>query len=285
MVSNAEPQDILENHKRHHGTEIATAILDIKNKLAAHTHTFGRFHGVRLLLTSTLFGRPRLCTAQLAGSNQSILLRPGTSDPQVFMEVVTFGEYDFAYPTLPRHIVDLGANIGITVAWFAERFPGTHILAVEPDEENFKLLAKNTCQYPNITLRQLAVWSKPTKLALLDTGLGPWSYYTRPVDEYVEQDKSILRKKINYNQTVDGCTIDQLLNEAGIDRVDILKIDIEGSEVEIFADASAWISKVDTIVIELHENLFPGVTKIFNKATQVFTNRISRKNTIMVTRI
>jgi hypothetical protein len=50
-----------------------------------------------------------------------------------------------------------------------------------------------------------------------------------------------------------------LLEELGRDRIDLMKVDIEGAEHEVFdTDDGAWLGKVDALLVELHEDLRPG---------------------------
>ena len=47
----------------------------------------------------------------------------------------------------------------------------------------------------------------------------------------------------------------------GLRSIDLLKVDIEGAEHELFAQASdAWLSATRCIVVETHERFRPGVT-------------------------
>jgi hypothetical protein len=52
---------------------------------------------------------------------------------------------------------------------------------------------------------------------------------------------------------VRGFDIGTLFASSGADRIDLLKLDVEGSEAEIFRRREAWLDKVDTIAIELHD--------------------------------
>ena len=65
-------------------------------------------------------------------------------------------------------------------------------------------------------------------------------------------------------------TIDTIMEEHRIDFIDILKIDIEGAEREVFGDASLWIGKVDALIVELHEQMKPGCNRSFYNATNGF---------------
>ena len=62
--------------------------------------------------------------------------------------------------------------------------------------------------------------------------------------------------------------IPSLIEKASSDRISILKMDIEGAEIPVFReDVSSWISKVDAIAIEIHEDTSFGPARpVFDKA-------------------
>jgi hypothetical protein len=47
-------------------------------------------------------------------------------------------------------------------------------------------------------------------------------------------------------------SIETLIKNARVDVIDLMKIDIEGAEVDVFANCSSWIDKVRHIIIETH---------------------------------
>ena len=63
--------------------------------------------------------------------------------------------------------------------------------------------------------------------------------------------------------------------EIGRRHVDILKIDIEGAEKEVFADPSLWIDKTKSIIIELHERMKPGCNRSFYRGSEGFDDEWS----------
>jgi hypothetical protein len=67
-------------------------------------------------------------------------------------------------------------------------------------------------------------------------------------------------------------TVDTIMKEQGIDHIDILKIDIEGAEREVFRDPSSWIGKVDALIVELHEPMKPGCNRSFYSGSNGFDN-------------
>ncbi len=57
---------------------------------------------------------------------------------------------------------------------------------------------------------------------------------------------------------VKAITIAEILDQSGADRIDILKLDIEGAEKEVFSNDTDWLEKVDLMIIELHDHDKPG---------------------------
>jgi hypothetical protein len=75
------------------------------------------------------------------------------------------------------------------------------------------------------------------------------------------------------------------MTEFNLDRIDLLKIDVEGSEKEIFADSKSWISAVDAICVEFHDRFKPGCCRSFFGAVEEFPIELwSAKDVAMVAR-
>jgi hypothetical protein len=51
---------------------------------------------------------------------------------------------------------------------------------------------------------------------------------------------------------VQGFSMGQILEKAGFDRIDLLKVDIEGAEVRLFSGELEWLHRVGAIAIEFH---------------------------------
>jgi FkbM family methyltransferase len=183
-------------------------------------------------------------------------LRVGGSDMSVFHQV--FGRLDYAMelPRTPKHIVDLGANIGLAAAYFAGRFPTAEIVCVEPDEGNFRMLQTNIEGYGRISALHAAVWPEPGVLQIVDSTdegapLKSWSIQVRPVQAGGEGPGA--------GRHIPALTIPDIMERAGFPRIDLLKVDVEGSELELFSrQADAWIERVDMLVIETHDKIKPG---------------------------
>ena len=78
-----------------------------------------------------------------------------------------------------------------------------------------------------------------------------------------------------------GLTVDAILRDAGQNRVDLLKIDIEGAEREVMSSSANWIDRVGVLMIELHDDIKPGCSEAFRSATRHFSPEVVKGETIM----
>jgi hypothetical protein len=76
---------------------------------------------------------------------------------------------------------------------------------------------------------------------------------------------TIERNGLKKLASVKSYSVDDLLKIAGSEQIDILKLDIEGAEKELFSDSTDWIEHVSNIVIELHDRFRPGCAEAFYK--------------------
>lgn len=136
--------------------------------------------------------------------------------------------------------------------------------------QNFEMLKKNTSVYENITCINSAIWGEKTALNLRDVGRGEWGY----VVEFTEEVS---------NTNVTTVTMEELVDIYDLEKIDILKIDIEGSEKELFDLSDCkWLNLVRVLIIELHDNFKPGSSKaVFNKLEELtYTLSISGENLV-----
>ncbi|HUO07715.1 MAG TPA: FkbM family methyltransferase [Phycisphaerae bacterium] len=205
-----------------------------------------------------------LIQLQVPGLRYPVGLRPETSDSGAFAQVYLERDYQLTIVKPPRLIIDAGANIGLVSALFANQFPEAKILSVEPMAENFALLCENVGRYPNIKPLHAAVWNKSGTINLVthdqnNQFLGHWGIQVResPVTDP--------------NSAVRAMTISEILEFSGLPVIDILKIDIEGAEVELFdRNAHLWLSKTNMLIIELHDRFKPGCSDAVYNAMKPF---------------
>lgn len=170
----------------------------------------------------------------------------GSSDINVFRQVFLDDEYSSArnIPS-PSLILDLGANVGYSSIYFLSLFPTATVVAVEPDPANFEMCLRNLAPYGDRAKVILgAVWSKRSRLVLSRESFGDGREWSVQVRESNSEEEA---------GTVDGWDVPSLLQLAGKNHVDLLKVDIERSELEVFGgNPSPWLREVGNICIELH---------------------------------
>lgn len=152
----------------------------------------------------------------------------------------------------PKFIIDAGAHIGLSSVFFASKYPEATVVALEPEPSNFAILLKNTEDFPNIRPLQAGLWSKKTHLRIEDSHVPTWSF------------------RVLESASGDGIpavAIADILADFRAARIDVLKIDIEGSEFEVLNHSAPWIDHVQTLIIELHDRFRPGCTDALGRAT------------------
>src|SRR5262249_33761571 len=138
-------------------------------------------------------------------------------------------------------VFDCGANIGITSLFLAARYPNARIYSIEPDPGNFALLKRNVSQERRISPIYGALVGSPREQVYLTTDAPAWG-------------NSIATTKIGV--AVNALTIDEICQENGLTYIDLLKVDIEGAEKELFANGQ-FLKRVSCGIIELHNNYGP----------------------------
>lgn len=233
---------------------------------------FGFWRGASLALRDSR-GRGRTITLELPEVPSPVVVRLGTSDLETLSRILVRQEYDVGSPTTPQTIVDAGANIGLASIWYASRYPDAKIVALEPEEGNFEILERNVSAYRNIVPLRRALWCQSGTIALVDPGKSDYSYRVRDVSPAAPQ-----------RETVPATTLSELMDEMGIEKVDLLKVDVEGAEKEIFETAGGWIDRVGAIVIELHDRFRDGCSRAFYNATTGFAHETRRGEHVCIWR-
>lgn len=201
----------------------------------------------------------KLYTKAIHGSDVPVYLREGSSDEALFHVLIEEDEYGYiAFEQTPRVIIDAGANIGLASVQFAIKYPQATIYSIEPEDKNFAVLKKNTGAYSNINPIQAAVMNYDGAGTVVDIGEGDLAYQ-------VKEDEP------EGMQSVECISIPSLCEKNAISKIDLLKIDIEGAEKEIFLGDCAWLENVSVLVIELHERYKEGCNEaVFNAIKDKF---------------
>ena len=218
--------------------------------LSWYRDTFGLWRALAAYPTFLLRGGQPVCIT--SGDGDRVWLRPETKDLAVYDEVFRHGEYGMPVPTA-QYIIDAGAHIGCTSVWFAGRYPGARILSIEPETGNYEMLLRHAREHPKITPIHAGVWSHSGLLQIANPAADTWSF-------------QVCAAESSAQDCIPAVSIDQLLVDHNFPRIDILKIDVEGAEVEVFSTADRWIDRVGMLIVELHDRSRPGCTEAFERA-------------------
>ncbi|HUP90476.1 MAG TPA: FkbM family methyltransferase [Longimicrobiales bacterium] len=208
-----------------------------------------RYFGLRFALRSY----PRLLLTGLVRvpvPEGQVFIRGGTTDMFVYKEIFIDRAYDVSVRNCPRFIIDAGAHIGLGTVFFATRFPEAAIVAIEPAPANFSLLRRNLQRLRNVTTVEGGLWGENGRLEITNPEASPWAFILRSGGD------------------IRAYTVDDLRQQAGAARIDILKMDIEGAEVEVLDTSESWINLVDVFILELHDRFRAGCTQALRHATR-----------------
>ena len=145
------------------------------------------------------------------------------------------------------------------------KFPGAKIIAVEPELSNFQLLTKNTRSIPNIVNLNAGIWNKSASLGIVNCLKSKWEIQVKELSDTLEN-------------SIQAISIPELMTKYNLAEIDILKVDIEGSEKELFDENyESWLPLTKVLIIELHDNLRKGAARSFFKAITHYNFRMTKK--------
>lgn len=211
----------------------------------------------------------QITSYRVPGYTSGISLRDSVSDHAIFWQCMVMEQYaidrfphierlQHAYQQAvasgkPPVIIDCGGNIGLSVLWFARRFPEARIVVIEPNNENFELLQRNTAHLNDQVISvQGGVWSKRGYLRIINPDSGSAAFRVECSDE-------------NTPSSLRAYTLDELHQLGGEGELLIVKVDIEGSQKHLFADNTDWVARAHLITLELDDWLMPwqGTSRTF----------------------
>lgn len=194
-------------------------------------------------------------------------LRTFKGDIDIFYEVFlkkTYAEHLSILKKEPHIIIDLGAHIGITSTYLSLKYPEAKIYAVEASAENFEILKNNTKSFKNIVCIHAA--------AYFEDGFVNFSH-----------------NELSYNQRISetgistqAISIESLKETYNLSNIDLMKIDIEGGEIELLSKNNFWLSTVENIIIEIHN---PYTAANLEKDLKPFDFKIMRDEHFVFTAV
>lgn len=179
--------------------------------------------------------------------NEQILLslREKSIDPLIVWEIFNRKSYSRPWYELNENdtAVDIGAHIGVFTLYAAANVPKGKVFAYEPIYGNFSLLKKNVKQnrLTNVKIFNKAVTSNGRKIKIYVSPSNSGGHSIYPVDH-------------NKIAEVESVTLENLMKQNRISKINFLKLDVEGAEFDIILKTPKNVfKKIDKIVMEYHD--------------------------------
>lgn len=234
-------------------------------KLPVYLREFGIGAGAMIFSAVETTSRDvssRIIRLSVPGYGHPIYLRDTVADRSTFWQCLVQRQYDIR--RFPQHarliaqyeeslslgkrplIVDCGANIGLAAAWFAREFPLAGIVCIEPDDGNLELLRLNTRAFEDrVKTVKGGVWNKPGTLRIVNPDSGAAAF------------RVVYSEKSNVPGAINAYTINDLCHLGGSEHPLVVKLDIEGSQAQLFASDTEWVGRTSLITLELDDWLLP----------------------------
>lgn len=187
-------------------------------------------------LRQNLRNIPRYTPSSIKLFGADIQLVDSASFLFMYKEIFEQQIYRFKTQNQKPLIIDAGANIGLSILYFKQVYPNSHIVAFEPDIKVFNILKKNVDIYAlsDVTLVNKAVWSSETILEFMVEGADAGRV------THIELEKETYQ--------VSTTRLREYLSKP----VDFLKLDIEGAETEVIKDCQDLLFNVNNLFVEYH---------------------------------
>ena len=196
----------------------------------------------------------------------TLCYRLNRGDLQSIREVWFEEAYRLPFPVPGGVLLDLGANIGLTSLWLAKRYPFTRIVAVEPEPSNAALVRQNF---------ELNGIQADVLEAAIGARVGTATFQVcRNSNQGKLSESGVL---------VSMVSVDFILEKFTLPQLDLVKVDIEGGEQELFGGPTAWLDHTKALIIEFHPTIvdYLRLTKLvenrgfdYIRANTVFPNNM-----------
>jgi FkbM family methyltransferase len=172
----------------------------------------------------------------------SISQGKGFSDPETESEIVV--NFLKKKNIILNNIFDVGSHKGCYIDYFKKKFNNIHFFLFEPDKKNYFFLKKKYKNENNINVSNYAVSNKNTSGVLYSYGKGSLE------GSLINRDYSHINLKNNLKQTVKIKRLDNIFFSLNLNKIDLIKLDIEGNEFKALEGIGKYLNKVKIIQFE-----------------------------------
>jgi FkbM family methyltransferase len=153
----------------------------------------------------------------------------------IYQEIFENEVYKFKSNSETPFIIDGGANIGLSTIYLKNLYPNARIIAFEPDENLYQVIQRNLSNFgiADVEVHKAALWSENTDLTFMAEGADSG----RVVN--TGEAKTVKVKAVR-------------LKDFLTQKIDFLKLDIEGAELEVLEDCADMLKNVENLFVEYH---------------------------------
>jgi FkbM family methyltransferase len=158
------------------------------------------------------------------------------SEVSVVHEMLVEQQYAFAGGRAPGLILDLGSNVGASIAFFRTNYPEARIIGLEPDPSTFGRLQRSVGGLAGVEIHPWAIAGRSGRL---------------PFQQASDSWGSALAAAGSASLEVEALSLRDLTKRLDVRRIDLCKLDVEGAEWAMFEDPDA-LSACSIVIGELH---------------------------------
>ncbi|HUZ61735.1 MAG TPA: FkbM family methyltransferase [Hanamia sp.] len=201
---------------------------------------------------------------------KKIFIRTYAGDIDIFYEIFFKKVYELPEIKMDNPlIIDAGANVGFAALYFLNKMPDATIYCIEPDGDNFAFLEKNL---------QSEI-EKGQAMPVL-AGLTGQDGYVNLKSSILKYNTGISKEFVSKEKRVIAYSVESFLKKYFIRKADLLKIDIEGSEENIFKDDISWLQNTANVLIEFHSERIKKIClEKFESQKFIYIPHQKRENT------
>lgn len=187
-------------------------------------------------LHTALGNRPRYSACETSFNGWKVRIPDAASFLSTFEELFVNNIYSFRFPGNAPRILDVGANIGLSVLFFKELFPDAVITALEPDPHIFEYLVANIHGngFKDVQLLNVAAWHTDATLKFSSDGADGGHLSSAGESAGID---------------VQAVNLSRFLSE---NRIDFLKMDIEGAEEFVIPACADSLADISYLFVEYH---------------------------------
>lgn len=187
----------------------------------------------------------KLIVRIVEGKIDDVYLDPEFFDSEIYNEVYVNNEYNISELNENDTVIDIGSHRGYFAKLCLDK-GSKNVICYEPNESNYKILLKNLKNYDGWKAHNVAVWKEKSESLLFYNH----NVYNNGVSSFYKHPLLIDRPDDIEEVNVKTVSLDSILKD--YEKINLLKIDAEGSEYEILMN-STLIERVENIVGEYHD--------------------------------